>query len=147
MLGLMPESASEVASRESWLRPTMLSGLPSSGGSPFDLARFQMFDSLTEHLKRLSNDAPLVLVLDDLHAADADSLHLLVSRDLLQSRILILATYRETEARLSAEHANLLSSIGREGRTIHLGGLNPAEVAAFAKNNAALTSFPVPGWF
>jgi hypothetical protein len=46
-----------------------------------------------------------------------------------------------------AEHANLLSSIGREGRTIHLGGLNPAEVAAFAKNNAALTSFPVPGWF
>jgi class 3 adenylate cyclase len=92
-------------------------------------------------LKRLSKGTPLVLVLDDLHAADADSLHLLrfVARDLLQSRILILATYRETEARLSAEHANLLSSIGREGRTIHLGGLSQAEVAAFAKNNSALT--------
>jgi hypothetical protein len=40
-------------------------------------------------------------VLDDLHAADADSLHLLrfVARDLLQSRILILTTYRETEPR------------------------------------------------
>jgi eukaryotic-like serine/threonine-protein kinase len=141
MLGLMPQLASEVASPESWLRPTMLSGLPTSGGSPFDPARFQMFDSLAAYLKRLSNDTPLVLVFDDLHAADADSLHLLrfVARDLLQSRILILATYRETEARLSAEHANLLSSIGREGRTIHLGGLTSAEVAAFAKNNAALT--------
>ena len=140
MLGLMPESAGEVASRESWSQGTMLSGLPTSG-SPFDPARFQMFDSLAAYLKRIANDTPLVLVLDDLHAADADSLHLLrfVARDLLQSRILILATYRETEARLSAEHANLLSSIGREGRTIHLGGLTSAEVAAFAKNNAALT--------
>ena len=140
MLGLTRESASEVASPENWLRATMLSGLPSSG-SPFDPARFQMFDSLAAYLKRLSNDTPLVLVLDDLHAADADSLHLLrfVARDLLQSRILILATYRETEVRLSAEHANLLSSIGREGRTIHLGGLSAAEVAAFAKNSAVLT--------
>ena len=52
--------------------------------------------------------------------------------------VLILATYRETEVRLSAEHTKLLSSIGREGRTIHLGGLSEEEVAAFAKNNAAL---------
>jgi class 3 adenylate cyclase len=141
MLGLMRESAGEAATPENWLRATMLSGLPSSGGSPFDPARFQMFDSLAAYLKRLSIDTPLVLVLDDLHAADADSLHLLrfVARDLLQSRILILGTYRETEVRLSAEHANLLSSIGREGRTIHLGGLTEAEVAAFAKNSAALT--------
>ncbi len=140
MLGLAPELSGESASPESWSRATMLSGLPTSGGSPFDPARFQMFDSLAAYLKRLANDTPLVLVLDDLHAADADSLHLLrfVSRDLVQSRILILATYRETEARLSAEHANLLSSIGREGRTIHLAGLSQEEVAAFAKSNAAL---------
>lgn len=140
MLGLSPESAGEAASPDNWLRATMLPGLPSSG-SPFDPARFQMFDSLAAYLKRLSIETPLVLVLDDLHAADADSLHLLrfVARDLLQSRILILATYRETEVRLSAEHANLLSSIGREGRTIHLGGLSEAEVAAFTKNSATLT--------
>jgi eukaryotic-like serine/threonine-protein kinase len=72
MLGLMPQLAGDVASPEGWSRPTMLSGLPSSGGSPFDPARFHMFDSLTAYLKRLSNDTPLVLVLDDLHAADAD---------------------------------------------------------------------------
>jgi len=140
MLGLMKESAAEAAVPDLWSRATMLSGLPSSGGSSFDPARFRMFDSLTALLKKLSSDAPLVLVLDDLHAADADSLHLLrfVARDLLQSRILILATYRETEARLSAEHANLLSSIGREGRTIRLAGLSKKEVAAFAASNAAL---------
>src|SRR5271156_533153 len=142
MLGLMPEAAGEVASQESWSRAPMLSGLPSSSGSTFDPARFQMFDSLAAYLKRLSNEAPLVLVLDDLHAADADSLHLLrfVARDLQQSRILILATYRDTEARLSAEHADLLSSIGREGRTIHLGGLTEKEVAAFVRSNATLAS-------
>src|SRR5271155_5349753 len=140
MLGLAPESRGEISLAENWPRATMLSGLPSSGGSTFDPARFELFDSIAAYLKRLSNDAPLVLVLDDLHAADADSLHLLrfVTRELPQSRILIMGTYRDTEARLSAEHADLLSSIGREGRTIHLGGLNGSEVAAFARSNAAL---------
>ncbi len=140
MLGLTPESRGEISSPENWPRATMLSGLPSSGGSSFDPARFELFDSIAAYLKRLSNASPLVLVLDDLHAADADSLHLLrfVARDLLQSKLLILATYRDTEVRLSAEHAQLLSSIGREGRTIHLGGLSKNEVAAFARSNAAL---------
>jgi eukaryotic-like serine/threonine-protein kinase len=141
MLGLTPESRGEISSPENWPRPTMLSGLPSRGRSTFDPARFELFDSIAAYLKRLSSASPLVLVLDDLHAADADSLHLLrfVARDLLQSKILILATYRGTEVRLSAEHAQLLSSIGREGRTIHLGGLSEKEVAAFARSNAALT--------
>jgi len=141
MLGLAPESSREISSAEDWPRATLLSGLPSSGGSTFDPARFELFDSIAAYLKRLSNASPLVLVLDDLHAADADSLHLLrfVARDLLQSKLLILATYRDTEVRLSAEHAQLLSSIGREGRTIHLGGLSEKEVAAFARSNAALT--------
>src|SRR5208282_25175 len=76
MLGLKPEPGGEAASAGRWPRATMLSGLPSSGGS-FDPARFQMFDSVAAYFKRLANDAPLVLVLDDLHAADADSLHLL----------------------------------------------------------------------
>ncbi len=87
MLGLTPESRGEVSSPENWPRATMLSGLPSSGGSTFDPARFELFDSIAAYLKRLSNASPLVLVLDDLHAADADSLHLLrfVARDLLQN--------------------------------------------------------------
>jgi eukaryotic-like serine/threonine-protein kinase len=141
MLGLTPESRGEISSPDNWPRATMLSGLPSSGGSTFDPARFELFDSIAAYLKRLSNASPLVLVLDDLHAADADSLHLLrfVARDLLQSKLLILATYRGTEVRLSVEHAQLLSSIGREGRTIHLSGLSEKEVAAFARSNAALT--------
>src|SRR5215207_5544032 len=51
--------------------------------------RYQMFDAVRTLLQRASTRAPLVLILDDLHQADAGSLLLLefVARELSDSRL------------------------------------------------------------
>ena len=62
-------------------------------------ARFRLFDSLAAFVKRVAVAQPLVLVLDDLHAADEPSLLLLqfVARELAQSRIVIVGACRDVD--------------------------------------------------
>jgi eukaryotic-like serine/threonine-protein kinase len=62
-------------------------------------ARFRLFDAVASLLRRISEGSPLVLGLDDLHAADEPSLLLLqfVARELDASRILIVAAYRDVD--------------------------------------------------
>ena len=61
--------------------------------------RYQLFDAVRTLLQRASSHAVVVLVLDDLHQADASSLLLLefVARELSDSRLLLVATYRSDE--------------------------------------------------
>jgi predicted ATPase len=58
-------------------------------------ARFRLFDAITTYLKRAAEARPPVLLLDDIHWADAPSLLLLrfLARELAESRILVVATY------------------------------------------------------
>jgi eukaryotic-like serine/threonine-protein kinase len=102
--------------------------------------RFRLFDAVANLFKRFALNAPLVIVLDDLHAADEDSLMLLrfLARDLKQFPIFVVATYREVDVRLSKEQHSLLSEIGREGSTILLRGLNLDEVEDFIERNSEL---------
>jgi class 3 adenylate cyclase len=102
--------------------------------------RFLLFDAVAGLLKKLAATAPLMMVLDDLHAADEDSLLLLrfIAREIQQTRILLVATYREVEVRRSHQHSALLAEIGREGTAISLRGLSAAEVAEFFERNAKL---------
>ena len=60
-------------------------------------ARFRLFDSTTTFLRNAGRAQPLLLVLDDLHAADAPSLLLLrfVAGELDDAHILILGAYRD----------------------------------------------------
>lgn len=84
---------------------------PSSAGSvPVPMmdpaqTRFRLFDAITGFWKRAAVEQPLLLVLDDLHWADASSLRLLefIAPDLVASRVLLLFTYRDIE--LSRQHA------------------------------------------
>jgi len=92
--------------------------------------RFPLFDATAGILRRLAARRPLVLVLDDLHAADQPSLLLLefVARDLRDSRLLLLGTYREIEAQRDAERARLLHGAARSGTRLPLGGLSREQV-------------------
>lgn len=67
-------------------------------------ARFRLFDATTAFLVNASRDNILVLIVDDLHAADPASIRLLrfLASQLADSRILVLATYRDVE--LSPDH-------------------------------------------
>ena len=62
-------------------------------------ARFRLFDAITTFLKNVSGVTPLILILDDLHWADAASLHLLAffAQEIGEARILVLGTYRDVE--------------------------------------------------
>jgi predicted ATPase len=64
-----------------------------------EAARFGLFDAVSRSIRRLAGDRPLIVILDDLHAADETSLLLLrfVRTDLADTSLLLLGTYREGE--------------------------------------------------
>ncbi|HWL85921.1 MAG TPA: AAA family ATPase, partial [Polyangiaceae bacterium] len=99
------------------------------GESEPDLLRLGF--AIVALLERLSRKGPLVLVFDDLHASDVASLNLLevVARELRRLGVLVVATYRETEARRVPTVASLLARLGREGNVRPLGPLDRSEVA------------------
>lgn len=91
--------------------------------------RFRVFDAVAGFLRRATASAPMLLVLDDLHWADAASLLLLraVAPELRGTGLLIVATYRDGE-RWRAPEA--LADVARLGERLLLGGLRPQEVGA-----------------
>jgi hypothetical protein len=114
------------------------------GGTPFEelvrddggdsqQRRFQLFDAATRVLAAGAAEQPLVVFLDDLHAADLPSLLLLLflARQLSAARLFVLGTARDVESRLSPEVGDVLAKIGREGEVASLARLTPADVAAW----------------
>ncbi len=97
--------------------------------------RFAALDRVARGLATAAEEAPLLVVLDDLHWADATTLVLLklVVRQLARARALVLITYREVEARLAPEPLRLLTDLGREGCVIALPPLDEREVAALVE--------------
>jgi DNA-binding SARP family transcriptional activator len=98
-------------------------------------ARFRLFDSTASFLRAAGEAQPLMLALDDLHAADAPSLLLLrfLARELREARIVLAAAYRDTQAMPGNALAEAVSELRREPitRLVRLGGLAPPEVAPF----------------
>jgi tetratricopeptide (TPR) repeat protein len=97
-----------------------------------DLARFQLLEAVRELLDRISRDNPVVIALDDLHSADADSLFLLqyLAKHAAGMPLLLVGTYRELEARQSASTESLWKA-GRDAHILHLGRLNQEAVEEY----------------
>jgi DNA-binding CsgD family transcriptional regulator len=98
-------------------------------------ARFRMFESIRGLLGKACRQQALLLVLDDLHWADAPSLRLLefLAREIDDIRLLLVGTYRATE--LSRQHP-LSDALGALARVPHfarvnLSGLSADEVQSF----------------
>ena len=111
-------------------------------------ARFSMFDAIRRLFVRACRERALVLVLDDLHWADAPSLRLLefLAPEIGDSGMLLVGTYRATE--LSRQHP-LSDALGGMARVPHvsrinLPGLSPHEVQSFIAAAAGTTT---PHWF
>src|SRR5260370_11792809 len=108
--------------------------LPELGVSPEPLgsgdgARFALFEAVCGLLDRASRSAPLVIVLDDLHAAGHPSALLLrfaAARRL--SRVLLIATYRDIEVRLDADLTKVIGALEGHGAVLTLGGLSTTEI-------------------
>jgi tetratricopeptide (TPR) repeat protein len=104
---------------------------PDPGLGETDAARFQLFDAVTSLLRAAATQGPLVLILDDLHGADQPSLLLLgfLAVHLRDSPMLVVGTYRESEARLDPQLAGTLGDIIRHGQRLPLRGLRERDVA------------------
>jgi tetratricopeptide (TPR) repeat protein len=98
-------------------------------------ARFRLFDATAAFLREVSLDEPLVLLLDDLHAADEPSLLLLrfLTRELDGARVLVVASFRDVDPPVGEPLASSLAELGREPTVerLRLGGLAEADVAAY----------------
>jgi DNA-binding SARP family transcriptional activator len=112
--------------------------LPDPGAPESEGARFRLFDAAAGFLRNASERRPILLVLDDLHAADAPSLLLLqfLARELASSRILVLAAYRDVDPIPGPQLNALLAELAREPltRRLALSGLSEPELADFVEH-------------
>ncbi len=109
-------------------------------------ARVRLFDATAEFLRASSERVPIVLVLDDLHAADAGSLLMLrfLSRELASMRVLVLAIYRDVDPIPAGPLADMLAEVFREHGTsrLSLAGLAEPEVASYVVLTAPEVASP-----
>ena len=122
-----------------WLGPLMpeLAGPARPAGPPpladLGAARFQLNQAVAGLLRRLADTRPLLVVVDDLHWADAPSLSLLafLAADLKDASLVVVGTYRDVEVVPGGPLADTLGALAREPvvERISLGGLDRAGVA------------------
>src|SRR5262249_52861466 len=98
-------------------------------------ARFRLLDTTTTLLIGAARTEPLVLILDDLHAADAGSLLLLefVAHRLSEAPLLVVGTFRDVELTRGHPLSHTLAELTRERlfERLHLRGLAEADVRRF----------------
>jgi eukaryotic-like serine/threonine-protein kinase len=115
-------------------------GLPEQTALEPDAARFVLFDATAEFLRNASHERPLVVVLDDLHAADEPSLLLLrfLARELPAARILVLGACRDVDPLPGTPLTELLADVAREpaARRISLRGLSARELSDYVEQTA-----------
>lgn len=103
-----------------------------------------VFEATLALLATLSEAGPLIVLLEDLHWADAATWELMafLSRTLVDERVLLVATLRDDEVATSAEHRRMLAALLRSDKVcrVQLRPLGPEEIAAQV---AALAGAPV----
>jgi DNA-binding SARP family transcriptional activator len=96
--------------------------------------RYRAFEAVAELLRRASEERPLILILDDLHAGDAGTLLLLrhIAHFPHPSKLLVLGTYRDTE--LAPDHplSEALVELRRDAllAVVSVAGLTEHEIDA-----------------
>lgn len=111
---------------------------PQAGSAGGGVAgRFRVFDRVVRHLCQTAAGQGLLVVLDDLHWADPDSLGLLefTARHLAGDRLLLAGAYRDIEA------GERLRRVAASAEVTRLEGLETAHVGALM---AQITGGPVP---
>jgi len=106
-------------------------------------ARFRLFDAIAGFWKRAAAEAPLLLILDNLHWADTPSLRLLefLAPGVGGSPLLVLATYRDIELSRNHPLSNTLGELARHPRfqRLRLTGLSLNETSRFMATAAGQT--------
>lgn len=105
-------------------------------------ARFRLYGAVVDGLRSVAEGRSLVVVLDDLHWADADSLALceFVGARLHGTRVLVVGTYRPDELSPAHPLVRTLGALARQPdlERINLRGLTVEEVGRFVAHGWAV---------
>ncbi|OBG38037.1 hypothetical protein A5672_17220 [Mycobacterium alsense] len=117
--------------------------LPDSGrAADVTSPRQALFEAMTGFLRRLAQDRPIALILDDLHWAHLPTLAMLerVLVGCADARMLVVATFRSTEPDRSDELTTRLAELHRfDGiRRLDLAGLDTEAIAEFVRRTQQL---------
>jgi DNA-binding CsgD family transcriptional regulator/tetratricopeptide (TPR) repeat protein len=119
---------------------------PAEQGLGGEAGRLQLFGVLQRLLARLAGDAPVVLVIEDLHWADRSSLAFLsyLLRNLREERLLLVGTWRSDELPRAHAVRRWLAEQQRSSRVeaLELARLSRAELA---EQLAGILGTPPPG--
>jgi hypothetical protein len=137
-----------VSPLQPWMR--LLSQLEHSGDAPPDLsvvtgdhdsARIEQADRVARWLRQRA-EAPLMLVIDDLHWADAATLSVLghVASVVASMPVVLVATHRPMDATAGGALAQAIAELRRHGTILELAGL---DIDATAELVAAVHGGPV----
>jgi len=109
-------------------------GAPSDVAIEGEQARFRLFDALAGFVRRLAQQGPLLIVIDDLHWADEASLRAFdfLAAELRDARVLLVGTYRDVEVRREHPLRDLLGNLARlpSCERLTLRGLEPRALSA-----------------
>ena len=130
-------------------RPEIARLLPELGaeavdeGVDPDEARFRLFDAVSRFLVSAAREQPVVLVLEDMHAADPSSLQLLelLALRLRGSRVATVVNYRDNEVPPRSAAAATVTDLARVPgtRRLRLAGLAQDEVALYLELAAGVS--------
>ena len=120
--------------------------LPEPAAADPEGARFRLFETVSGFLRRAAEARALVLVLDDLHAADDPSLLLLefVAREIADTPLMVICAYRDVDPALRGPLVAALAQLVREPRAVHieLEGLSQADVAEYVQRATGVEAAP-----
>lgn len=125
---LLPDLADQVTDL-----PEMLPGDP-------EIERFQLLDAIATSVRTIARDAPVLLVVDDLHWADGPTLAAMrhVVDEMADARVLVVGTYRDTDLDRTHPLSEMLADFRRRPSVsrLDLDGLTAAGVSEFLETAA-----------
>jgi hypothetical protein len=115
-----------------------------------DAEAFGLWEDVLEALARESEQAPIVWVVEDVHAADARTIDLLafLAQPLRAVAALVVVTVRTGDVRAAGPSIQRLTRLVRDGATVTLGPLGPEDVTALAAevSGRALPTGALEAW-
>ena len=124
-----------------WTQILRQLGMDPASVEPSARSRFAFFDSVTSSIRGATESQPMLLVLEDVHAADESSLLMLqfLAHQDRNARLMVVGTYDEVAGRKRPDHERILLEVVREGQQLALGGLGEDEVRQMYENGGGTT--------
>jgi hypothetical protein len=109
----------------------------SGHGAAADADRFRLLDELTRVLCEIGSSGPVLVVLDDLHAADHSTLMLLhfAARQLFSAPVMVLGTLRDRDVPEATQ--SLIARLSQDAHTMALGPLDRDAVETYVSETTS----------